>query len=527
MDAVTQEILGNALFAISEEMAVVEYRSSFSPIIREMLDFCCGLFDAQGRMVAHSEQIPAQLGLMQFALAAALEEHGGRLEPGDAILTNNPYLGGTHTNDLQIFVPVYVDDVLVAYAGSIAHHIDVGGTFPGTESPLTTEIYQEGVIFPAIKYVEGGRRNEAVAALIAANVRDPHSTMGDIGAQLAACKRGIDRIQELCARHGRDVLVEAMELLLTDTERRAAALFSSWPDRAVSVEGFMDGGIDDAPPTRLALTVRAAGGRLVVDFTGTADQVPTGLNVPLASTHAGVYFAVRCFAGDSGVRQNDGLTRLVDVVAPRGSVVNPVHPAPLSARHLAVQRIADMMVEALGELMPDRAVAGSHVSFPAWTLRAYDPRWGKDTILADILGGGTGARRDRDGENALDTYTSNCAVLPTEIAELEYPWRVERTELVDGSGGAGRHRGGLAMRRDMTLLAPVADGPYYVEQCRPEFAAKGRDGGGAGAPAVVRIRRAGEADFTTIPGKGYLQLRRGDTVSFTSSAGGGYGPEDG
>lgn len=524
MDAVTQEILANALAAISEEMAVVEYRSSFSPIIREMLDFCCGLFDAGGRMVAHSEQIPAQLGLMQFALGAALAEHGGALAPGDAILTNNPYLGGTHTNDIQIFMPVFIDGVLVAYAGSIAHHIDVGGTYPGTESPLTTEIYQEGVIFPAIKYLEGGRRNEAVAALIAANVRDPHSTMGDIGAQLAACKRGIERIEDLCARHGRGTVLEAMARLLSDTETRAASLFSSWPDRSVTVEGFMDGGIDDAPPTRIRLTVRARAGRLVVDFTGTSEQVPTGLNVPLASTHAGVFFAVRCFAGDSGVRQNDGMTRLVDVIAPPGSLVNPIHPAPLSARHLAVQRIADLMVEALGELMPDRAVAASHVSFPAWTLRAYDPRWGKDTILADILGGGTGARRDSDGDHALDTYTSNCAILPTEIAEMEYPWRVERTELVDGSGGDGRHRGGMGLRRDITLLVDHADGTYYVEQCRAEFAAKGRDGGLPGAPAVVRIRREGEAEFTTIPGKGYLRFRRGDTISFTSSAGGGYGP---
>ena len=217
------------------------------------------------------------------------------------------------------------------------------------------------------------------------------------------------------------------------------------------------------------------------------------------------------------------MTRLIDVVAPPGSLVNPIHPAPLSARHLAVQRIADLMVEALGELLPDRAVAGAHVSFPAWTLRAYDPRWGKATILADILGGGTGARRDSDGDHALDTYTSNCAILPTEIAELEYPWRVERTELVEGSGGQGRHRGGMALRRDITLLADHADGTYYVEQCRAEFAAKGRDGGLPGAPAVVRLRRAGEAEFTTIPGKGYLRFRRGDTISFTSSAGGGYG----
>ncbi len=521
MDPVTQEILGNALFAISEEMAVVEYRSSFSPIIREMLDFCCGLFDHEGRMIAHSEQIPAQLGLMQFALAAALSEHG-TLHPGDVVLTNNPYLGGTHTNDLQVFAPIHVDGRLMGYAGSIAHHIDVGGTFPGTESPLTTEIYQEGVIFPAIKYVDRGVRNEAVAALIAANVRDPHSTMGDLSAQLAACRRGIERVQELCARNGTDTVAEAIQLLLIDTQARAAALFASWPDAASSATGWMDG-LDGTEPIKIVVTVHASGGRLSVDFTGTSPQVPTGLNVPIASTHAGVYFAVRCFAGDSGVRQNDGLTRLIDVCAAPGSLVNPDHPAPLSARHLAVQRIADLMVTALGQLMPDRDVAGSHVSFPAWTLRAHDARWGKATILADILGGGGGARRDAAGDNAIDTYTSNCAILPAEIAEQEYPWRIERTELVDGSGGAGVHAGGLGLRRDLTLLVDVADGPYYLEQTHPDFVAAGRDGGSPGSPARVRLRRTGETEFSDLPCKGQVRLRRGDTISFQSSGGGGYG----
>ncbi|MEI8057014.1 MAG: hydantoinase B/oxoprolinase family protein [Actinomycetes bacterium] len=527
MDAVTQEILGNALFAISEEMAVVEYRSSFSPIIREMLDFNCGLFDAQGRMVAHSEQIPAQLGLMQFALKAALIRHGGVLNHGDAILTNNPYLGGTHTNDLQIFVPIYDGDVLVGYAGSIAHHIDIGGTYPGTESAQTTEIFHEGLIFPAIKFVEAGRRNGAVEEIIRFNVRDPHSTIGDLGAQLAACKRGTERVLELCARHGRDTVTLAMERLLDDTARRAAALFSSWPTRAVTVEGYMDdSGFEGTDPIRIRVTVTASAGRLRIDFTGTSVQVQSGMNVPFASTCASVYFAVRCFAGDSGVRQNDGLTRLVDVVTEVGTLVNPTHPAALSARHLATQRIADLMIEALGQLIPEKDVAAAHVSFPAWVFRAYDGRWNKDTLLADILGGGGGARRDADGDHALDTYCSNCAVLPAEIAELEYPWRVDRTELVNESGGTGRYRGGMAMRRDMTLLADDADGIYYVEQTVAEFAARGRDGGGAGTPGSAMIRRAGDDGWTTLPGKGYLRLKKGDSVSFVSAAGGGFGSPD-
>ena len=216
LDPVTQEIFTNALSAVAEEMAVVEYRSSFSPIIREMLDFNCALFDPQGRMVAHSEQIPAQLGLMQFALDAALTRRGP-LRPGDAVLTNHPYMGGTHTNDLQVFVPIYEGATLVGYAGSIAHHIDIGGTYPGTESALTTELFHEGMLFPAIKLVSGGVPNKEIYEMIDANVRDPQATIGDLGAQLAACKRGVERVGELCARFGLETVIESMDLLLSQT----------------------------------------------------------------------------------------------------------------------------------------------------------------------------------------------------------------------------------------------------------------------------------------------------------------------
>jgi N-methylhydantoinase B len=230
---------------------------------------------------------------------------------------------------------------------------------------------------------------------------------------------------------------------------------------------------------------------------------------------------VRCFAGRSGLLQNDGLARTVHLHVPEGSLLNPVHPAALSARHLAVQRIADLMVEALSQLLPEHAIAASHVSFPAFVFQAVDPRSGRLTLLADIIGGGGGARRDADGEHAIDTYTSNCAILPAEIAELEYPFLVERSELVDGSGGEGAHRGGLGIRRDYRLLAERGDGMYYIEQHDPRHVARGREGGGPGAPSAVRLLRDGT--WRDLPGKGYLELQRGDVVSFVSAGGGGFG----
>jgi N-methylhydantoinase B len=523
VDPITQEVLAHAFAGIAEEMAVVEYRSSFSPIIREMLDFSCGLFDAEGRLVAHSEQIPAQLGLMQFALAAALRAHGGRLEPGDVVIVNHPYHGGTHTPDLQLFAPAYEGRRLLGYTGSIAHHIDVGGRFPGTESAQCTELYQEGLLFPPVKLVERGRPNRALYDLVAANVRDPDATLGDLAAQVAACRRGAERLRQLCARHSAATVVEAMAELLEQTSRRARAELGSWPKHEVRAEGFLDDdGLNLGQPVRIAASVRVRNRRLHVDLAGSDPEVEGGVNVPWASTHAGVYFAVRCFVG-SEIPQNDGLTRHIVVTAPEGTIVRPRFPAAVSARHLSVQRLADVLVAALGDLLPDRAVAASHVSFPAFVFQATDPRSGRLTLLADILGGGGGAGRSRPGDPAIDSYTSNCALLPAEIAETEYPWLVEQTALVEGSGGAGRQPGGLGLRRDYRLLAESAEGMYYIEQVNPAFAAAGRAGGKPGASARVLLRRAGSEAWEELPGKGYLKLRRGDVVSFVGAGGGGYG----
>jgi len=522
LDPVTQEILRHAFAGIAEEMAVVEYRSSFSPIIREMLDFSCGTFDAEGRMVAHAEQIPAQLGLMQFALQQALARHG-RLAHGDVVLCNHPYHGGTHAPDLQVFMPAYHGGALIGYTGSIAHHIDVGGRVAGSESAENTEIFQEGILLPPIKLVERGRRNRAVYDLIAANVRDPESTLGDLAAQLAACRRGVERLSELCARFSAETVLAATTGLLEQTSRRTRLELASWPRRRVSAEGHLDDdGITPGRPVRIAAAVQVRGEALHVDLSGSAEQTPSALNVPWASTHAAAYFAVRCFVG-AGIPQNDGLTRHVVVSAPEGTILRPRFPAAVSVRHLTVQRLADVLCQALGDLLPERAVAASHVSFPTFVFQARDPQRGL-TIFTDILGGGGGARPDAPGDNAIDTYTSSCALLPAEIAEMEYPWRVERSELVDGSGGSGRQAGGLGLRRDYRLLADAAEGIYYVEQLDPAFGARGRKGGGPGSPARVLLHREGESDWTELSaGKGHLHLRRGDTISLIGAGGGGYG----
>ncbi len=526
IDPVTLEILDSALRSASEEMAVVEYRSSFSPVIREMLDYNCAIFDENGRVVAHSETIPALLGVMQFALQHILENHEGPLADGDVMLLNHPYRGGTHTPDLQVFRPAYKDGVLIGYAGSIAHHIDVGGRLPGSESARNTEVFQEGLMFPGIKLVDAGVRNAPLYELIAANVRDPHATVGDLDAQLAACARGVERLDDLCERYGIELVKAGMERVNERTAQRVSAIFSEWSGEQVESVGYLDDdGHDGGDPVAIRVKLQVVDGVLEVDLTGTDDQVDAGINVPVSSAHSAAYYAVRCFL-DEGISQNAGLSDRIRLSTRPGSLVDPLYPAAVSARHLAVQRLADVVIQGMCELCPERAVAASHASFPNFVFQAHDERVGKTTVFTDMLGGGTGARPDAPGDDAVDAYTSNCALMPAEVIELEYPWRVERSALVPGSGGTGRHRGGLALHREYRLLAEKANGMYYSGQADPRFGAAGREGGGPGGPAEVRLRTVGDGQDKRISPKGDIELERGDVITFISAGGGGYGREN-
>jgi N-methylhydantoinase B len=520
IDPVTREILHKAFLAVAEEMAVVQYRSSFSPIIREIRDYSCVVLDARARIVAHSAAIPAQLGLMQFALEASLEEHGA-LRDGDVVLTNHPYRGGTHTPDLQVFTPVYDEGgVLVGYTGSIAHHINIGGSKSG-DATDNAILFEEGVLLPSVLLSEQGRENRELVRLLTANVRDPDSTQGDLAAQVAACRRGGERLVELCCRESREAVEAAMNEVLELTSRRVEAELRQWPSHYVELVRFMDyDALAPGTPIRVAATVRVEAGVLVVDLSESSPEVRGSINVPWSSTHTAAYFALLCFL-DQGVSMNEGLTRHVRVLAPEGNLFRPRFPRPVGGRHITVQRLSELLCEALGELMPDRAVAASHVSFPTFNFQTILPGTRRLSLLADVLGGGGGARDGAAGDNAIDTYTSNCALLPAEIAEAEYPWRIVCTELLPGSGGKGTWPGGLGIRRDYELLADDAEGPYYAEQTDPEFAAAGRSGGGSGRPARIRLHR--DREWQVMPSKGYAMLRRGDVISFESAGGGGFG----
>jgi N-methylhydantoinase B len=521
VDPVTTAVIGSGLVATSDEMSEALRRSSYSPIIREMLDYSCAIFTDEGETVAQAENIPALLGAMSIALQALIADNAaGGFEPGDIFIANDPYRGGTHTPDIHIFTPVFVGDRLMAWSGSLAHHADIGGTNPGTEGFANRSIFEEGLRFPNIRLFEAGRPIEPLFRYIEANVRDPRATLGDLRAQVAAVKLGATRVRSLAARHGDAVLAAAMRALLDGGEARMRASILEHRDGRAEAVGYLDsGGVGD-DPVRICVAVEVHGDRVEADFTGTDPQVAGGLNCSRTAVMAGVLFAVKAIFDADGT-QNGGCARPIDVVLPEGTVVNPRYPAALSLRHLTAQRIADTLIRAFAQLYPEDAAAGSFVGFSSLAAEGVHPRTGLPTVPQDDLGGGMGGHPGGDGLDAVDTYLGNVGILPAEICELQYPLRIVSTELLPDSCGPGRHRGGLGMRRIYEFLGPC-DLVAYSEQTVRAFAPWGADGGEDGTPASVVLRRTtGEEIAIT---KTRLLASAGDRLVLTTGGGGGYGP---
>jgi N-methylhydantoinase B len=517
-DPVTVSVIGSALRAITDEMSEALRRSSHSPIIREMLDYSCALFTASGETVAQDDIIPAFLGTMAETLPHVIGA-SDQLSEGDAFITNDPYRGGTHTPDIQLFIPILQGGELIGWAGNIAHHSDVGGTNPGTEGYANRSIFEEGLRIPPIRLTADGTMNEALLRLIENNIRDPESTAGDLRAQLAAAKLGVRRMHELLAKYGRPILVASMRAVIDASERRTRVSIAARPNGRAQAEGWLDDDGLGSDPIRICVSVEVADDSVIVDLDGTAPQMAGGLNMSQTAARAAVYFVVKAIF-DPDSRHDGGALRAVDVRLPEGSVANPRFPAAVSLRHLAAQRLADTLVRAFGILYPDLATAGTFVGFSSLAASCAHPRTGTEVVIQDDLGGGIGAHDGGDGLDAVDTYVGNVQMLPAEICELQYPVRIVSTELMRDSGGAGEFRGGLGIRRVYEFL-DTADCVFYTEQTRGEFAPQGIQGGMPGKPAVLLLERA---DGSTVRlGKMRVAVGRGDRLVTTTGGGGGFG----
>ena len=531
IDAISRDVFQSQVHGIADEMSMALRRASFSSIIWDMYDYSCGLFTPSGDMIDQADTIPAQLGIMSTAIKYMFRRIPlADWRPGDIIVCNDPYQGCTHTMDICLFSPVFLDGELIAITSTIAHHIDIGGKVPGSEAADNIEVYAEGLILPPLKLVEEGVPNATIFDIVAANVRDPAACQGDLRAQIAGCRTGERRIAELAAQYGRTrfaaLVADCIDYAETFMRRSIAAL----PDGTYEAEMLIEDDVTSDRPIRLHARVTVAGDGLEVDLTGSDDQRANGLNCPEASTGSMVNYAVKCVVAPDLV-QNQGCVRPIAVKIRKGSILDPHAPAAVSVRHLTQQALAEVVLKAMAPINPEGAAAGCQVSFPTFVAGGYDDRPERTGgngeapyyVVADIIGGGMGGGPRTDGLTAVDTHGGNCAILAAEIMETMSPFRVRRTVLVEGSGGPGRHRGGLGILRDYELLAGESIVSGYVQQTRDDTAPWGFDGGGPGGKASLVLNPDSNRE-DVLPSKLVARIfKKGDVFRIVGAGGGGWG----
>ena len=519
VDPITAEVIRNKLEGIANEMELTLLKSSFSPIVKEGLDTSASLFTADGETLAQACAIPVHLATLIPAIKSMLERFPVEtMREGDAYILNDPYCGGTHLPDIALMTPVFHRGRVIALSATMTHHGDVGGYSPGSLPTNATEIYQEGLRIPPLKFREAGEYNETLVALLRQNSRLPDTLIGDLNAQLAACNVGARRLRELAGVHGAD-LTAIFEDLLDRSEAMTRDALRRIPDGTYRYVDHMDNdGIDLERPLRVEVAVTVRDGTIDFDLTGTSPQVKGPMNCVPSGSQAAAYYAVRVLT-DPTIPTNGGCFRPVTLNLPRGSLANPEEPAPVNARTSTIKRIATSMVSALADVLPDRVAAPAAGTLLVVAFGGRKPD-GSRYIVGELIAGGSGASDGADGVDVIDTDASNCMNLPAEALEMEAPLRLVRVELRRDSGGAGEFRGGLGVVREYEVLADDVSFTHRGE--RHYSAAAGLNGGGEGASARSRILRA-DGRTEEIPSKALTVLNRGDRVIVETPGGGGYG----
>jgi len=489
MDPVTMQVVRYALEQIADEMGYTMMRTARSTVIKEVLDFSCTLADAQARTIAQAHHVPMLLGSLDVTMKRVLEHFSGgqeKLEEGDVVISNDPYLGGQHVLDMQVFAPVFEAGELIGLAGNIAHQVDMGGMAPGGVAGGMTEIFQEGVRFPMIKFHKRGVEDPEVVRMIAGNVRIPDVTLGDMRSQASAANVGVRRFRDVYRKHGPATFSSAVEALLDYSEQRIRTGLRAMPDGVYSGEDWVDDDGAGSDPLRIRVTIHKQGDGVLVDFEGTSPQAHGNVNCPISSTYAAVYYVVLALA-DPHVPANGGAFRPVEFRIPEGTVVNPRPPAGVTARTNSTAKIVEAMFKAFAEAMPDRVVSGSHAQSTTCGFVGYHPRSGKRFSYTDIEVGGAPARPYRDGRDGQDSHLARFMNTPIEAAEMEFPILTERFEFRPDSAGPGTYRGGLAPRRGLRPLA--GHPPRRQRPCGPAGVHELLPGGRGGRRVRVHLRR--------------------------------------
>lgn len=518
-DPVTMQVIRYAMEQVADEMGRTLVRTSRSTIIKEIEDISCAVFDRYGNTVAQAHHAPMLLTGFEIPMRSLMKHFRPEdFEEGDVIAFNDPYRGGQHVMDLITFAPVFFEGELVGFVGSIAHHSDMGGAAPGGTAGGLTEIYLEGLRLPFVKLYKRGKEDPELFGILENNIRVPDKTLGDIRAQASADFVGVRRVREIYAKYGPEVVQQCLEMLLDYSERRIREGLKVIPDGDYTGDDWIDddGHTDD--PIHLVVNIHKRGDGAVIDFTGTSKQVKGNINCPLATVHAAVYYALIAVV-DPHVPPNSGCYRPFRVEAEPGLIVNPLPPAAVGARTNTSQKITEAMLKALAQAVPDRVMAGSHAQITNCGFSGYHPKTGKRFVYIDIQGGGAGARPTKDGRDGQDSHLARFKNTPVEAVELEYPVRIERYEFIPDSGGAGKFRGALGLRRDIRVLVDVSFARYGDRQ---RFAPFGLFGGKEGAPGKF-VLNPGTPEERPLKSKGLDYLKAGDVVSLRLPGAGGYG----
>jgi N-methylhydantoinase B len=498
-------------------MATTIFRTAHSAVVRDAMDFSAALCAATGETVAQAVTIPLQLGSIPNAMATLLERFGDAFRPGDVYLVNDPFDGASHTPDLFVVKPSFFGDTLLGFSVSVAHHGDVGGRVPGSCACDSTEVFQEGLRLPWLRLYTAGEPVEELFDVIRANVRVPHELLGDLAAQVAACHIGDRSLQELARRYGAGGLARHMASLLDHTEELLRRELASWPDGTATFTDYIDSDGIDVRDVELTVDLTIRGDELVADFSRSAPMVRGALNCTPSFAEASVYQTVMAAAA-TDIPRTAGATRPITVITKPGTIAHVLLPGASSMRGITGYRLSDVMNGALAQLVPDRVPAagegGSTLAF--FTGTRDDEPW----VYSELVVGTWGGRPGSDGNDGLANPCASMANIPVEVAETEWPIVVERYGLVPDSGGAGRHRGGLAVERVWRAVAP--DTTVHVRSDRQVHRPYGLAGGGEGASSSTLVFRA-DGSLERMPPMFGAVLQPGDRLHHRMAGGGGHG----
>jgi N-methylhydantoinase B len=517
--AIDVAIYKSATHSIAEEMGAALRRTAFSPNIKERRDYSCAIFDSDGEVIAMGDHMPVHLGSMPMSVRAAIDAM--KFGPGDIAILNDPYLGGTHLPDMTMVAPVFVagEHTPVFYAAARAHHADVGGMYPGSMG-LCREIYQEGLRIPAVKIVRAGAINEDVMHLILTNVRTPEERLGDLQAQIGACRVGERRLIQLVEKYQSNKVRALSRELLDYSERLTRAMLTQMPEGTFQAEDFLDDDGEADTPLRIAVSISFAprSAAAHVDFAGSHPQVASGINAVRAITYSAVYYVIRCLL-PSDVPATAGLMRPVTLSLPEESIVNAGRPAPVAGGNVETsQRIVDVLLRALAQAIPARIPAASSGTMSNVTIGGLDIRSGLPFAYYETTAGGMGARPVRDGLSGVHTHMTNSLNTPIEALEYAYPLRVLRYGYRRGSGGQGKFHGGDGLVRELELLS---DAQITLLADRRRLMPYGLAGGSSGVTGRALLTQGGHT--RELPGKCSVRASRGDVLRIETPGGGGWG----